>query len=52
MARVVDLKEYQVVQKLESKKGLQCVVLETSIVIITCDIGMIKAETAANTERE
>jgi hypothetical protein len=52
MSRVVDPKEYQLVQKLESKKGLQCVVLETSVVIITCDIGMTKAEAAANTKRE
>jgi len=36
MSGVVDVKEYQLVQKLESKKGLQYSVLEKSVVIITC----------------
>jgi hypothetical protein len=47
MSGVVDVKEYQLVQKLESKKGLQCLVLEKSVVIITCDIGITKVEAAS-----
>jgi hypothetical protein len=46
MSGVVDVKEYQLVQKLESKKGLHCVVLETSVVIITFGIGITKVEAA------
>ncbi len=41
---VIDVKKYRLVQKLESKKGLQCVVLERSIVIITCGMGITKVE--------
>jgi hypothetical protein len=41
------------VQKLESKKGLQSLVLGTSVVIISCAIGITKVEALqANTERE
>jgi len=46
MTGVVDVKEYQLVQKLESKKGLQCVVVEKSVVIITFGIGITKVEAA------
>ncbi len=46
MPGVVDVKAYRLVQKLESKKGLQCVVLENSVVIITCGIGITKVEAA------
>jgi len=34
------------VQKLESKKGLQCVVLDKSVVIITIGIGITKVGAA------
>jgi hypothetical protein len=44
MSGVVDLKEYQLVQKLESMKGLQYLVLEKSVVIITCGMGIRKVE--------
>jgi len=46
MSRVVHVKEYPVVQKPESKKGLQCEVLEKSVVIITFGIGITKVEAA------
>jgi len=53
MSGVVHVKEYELVQKLESKKGSQCVVVEKSVVIITCAIGITKVEAVgANTERE
>jgi hypothetical protein len=46
MSGVVHVKEYQLVQKLESEKGLECVVLEKSVVIITCGISITKVEAA------
>jgi hypothetical protein len=46
MPGIVHVKEYQLVQKLESKKGLQCLVLEKSFVIITFGIGITKVEAA------
>jgi len=49
MSGVVNVKEYELVQKLESKKGLECVVLEKSFVIITCAIGITKVEAASKT---
>jgi hypothetical protein len=42
MSGVVDIKDYRLVQKLESKKGLQCLVIEKSAVIITYAIGVTK----------
>ncbi len=44
MSGVVEVKEYQLVQKVESNKELHCVVLEKSVVIITCAIGITKVE--------
>jgi len=46
MSGVVEFKKYPLAQKLESKKGLQCVVLAKSVVIITCAIGITKVEAA------
>jgi hypothetical protein len=43
---LVEFKKYQLAQKLESKKGLQCVVLAKSVVIITCAIAITKVEAA------
>jgi hypothetical protein len=52
MSGVVELNKYQLVQKLESKKGLQCVVLEKSFVIITFGIGITKLESSMQTLNE
>jgi hypothetical protein len=49
MSGVVHVKEYELVQKLESKKGLKCVVLEKPFVIITYAIGITKVEAASKT---
>jgi len=46
MSGVVDVKEYQLVQKLESKKRFHRVVVEKSVVIITCGIGITQVEAA------
>jgi len=52
MSGVVELKKYQLVQKLESKKALQCVVVEKSVVIITCGRGNTKVELQGQTLNE
>jgi hypothetical protein len=52
MSGVVDFKECQIVQKLESMKRLECVVLENSVVIITCGTGITKVEAAGKTLNE
>jgi hypothetical protein len=46
MSGVVEVKEYPGVQKLESKKGLSCLVLGKSVVIITSAVGIMKVEDA------
>jgi hypothetical protein len=48
----VDFKQYQLVQNLESKKGLERLVLEMSVVIITCAVGITKVEAAGKTLNE
>jgi hypothetical protein len=52
MGGIVEVKEYRLVQKLESKKGLQCVVVEKSVVVITCAIGITKVQAARKTLNE